>query len=242
VQPQVAVGINKSHTLTQGLVFAAVPIGGSWVDLISGKTATGNSSQVLRTSDGFSGRTNIASKGPGSATAPSATFSGLTGADTLTSQLSIFSISSLEVNGVAAAILESRDPATGDGFRFMHDDGLLVADSLYYYANNGTAIVSSAAIDTSTELYTYRSMLTSDATASNFYIKGVFYTTRAGITPTANAGRRTTIGGLSGATHVTSISLVLAWARVLALAEYRALYANPWQIFAPLTLKNWGPA
>jgi hypothetical protein len=233
-QPQQFAQIDWGNSLSSGLVFCAYPLGNGFYEVISNQT-TGHpgTSRARHTVDG---NRELAVSHIGANGVAGGRFTNITGLDILTGVCSMFAEASMEVNATNFSIATSRETAvTGNGVGIVLDDINVTANSIQYYANNSVRATSNSCLGSNSENFTHRMAFTADGTNCRFYAKGLLQSTVATtVLPSAHVNRRTTICGRDLTQNGGSVALVLAWNRVLSLAEYQALYENPWQIFQPI--------
>jgi hypothetical protein len=229
-QPQLVCCINQAHPLAAGLVFACYPVGGAFYDAVSGKTAMHTGLKRFRNTIDGNKTSAISAIGSNST---GGTFVNPTGLDAISGAFSMFVEGSLEVNASTQELMTSRESGAGNGMTIKFDDVSAINNGFQYYANNGDRANSTfTALGANSEQFTHRAMITADGTNARFYAKrGLNNTSATAVLPTANTARRTTMCGFQGSEKSGSISLGLAWNRVLSLAEYQMLYDNPWQLF-----------
>jgi hypothetical protein len=239
-QPQYAAQIDWGNPLAAGLVFCAFPLGKGFYEVISNQTTGHPGSSRARYS--VDGNRELAVSHIG-ASAAGGQFANQTGLDRLSGAHSIFVEGSLEVNGSTQEIVKSFETGAGNGIGLRLDDVSLINNGFIYWANNGNRTSStSGALGTNSEQFSHRIAFTNDGTNTRLYAKGLLNNTAAtAVLPTANANRRTSMLGSNNTQGAGSLSIALAWNRVLSLAEYQALYDNPWQIFKAPSTQIWFP-
>lgn len=228
-QPQGYAEIDWSNPLTEGLVFAALPAGGNFLDVISGQLSlTAEVQRARATIDG--GKQSAVSLVGGIIT----TFPNQTGLDTIAGPHSIFVEGSLETNAATLTVVTTYEPGSGFGFNVQYDDVSSINNGMRYGQNNSSGQVNtgSNALGSNSEQFTHRAMITVDGANGRWYTKGALNSTTAYASfPTANANRRTRVLGNNFGGAAASAALILGFNRALSLSEYRQLYDNPWQIF-----------
>lgn len=235
-QSQTPVQVNWRNSLTQGLVFCALPIRNVFYELISNQFVRNTGATKFR--NPVDGNRSPALFGVGGG-ATGGRFTEQTGLDRIAGPFSIFVEASMEVNASTQNILVSRETINGNGVGFLLDDIAATTDGIVYYANNSTR-TSVSGLGANSEQFAHRAALTVDGTNSRFYAKrNLVAALPTTVLPTADSTRRTTVIGIDNTQNLGSASLLLAWNRIISLAEYRALFDNPWQILLPVR-RIWG--
>lgn len=246
-QPQCPVTIDKNNPLSVGLIFCAIPVGNTFLDLVSGQSGI---------PQGSGAATSIARKTIDGNLAESVELKGVdtssrfawpqysTKLDTLTGNFSVFVEGSLNTNGVARDIISSSSSSTGNGFSMRFDDVETATNGLKYWSNLSNRVGSSFDIlGSNSEQYKHRVAMTLDGTNLRWYAKNKLQDTKAETNlPLAGTNRTTRINGRYDSYSPTSCSIALAWDRVLTLEEYQRLYFNPWQVFQPISRNIWVPS
>ena len=217
--------------LARGLVFAAIPVGGAFYDLVTRQLILTTAGTVEAETPAVPGGTAArAIYGSGSgATAPRTLL------DSISGPHSVFVEGSLRVNAAAYWAFQSAESGAGNGFGIKFDDVAIVNNSAIYWSNNSNRTnAGSGALGTDSEKYYHRFSVTNDGTNSRWYTKGGLISTAAMTAlPTSNANRRTRIlTDYFSSAGSAGVSLILAWDRVLSDAENAAVIRNPWQVFA----------
>jgi hypothetical protein len=246
-QPPSVWQVAWSNPLSRGLVAAFVPVGTTVFEVISGRLALAvgtltETAQPAPIIDGNRG-TAMEAVNTGSGTLDFAI--GATGADRIAGSFSLFVEGGLRLNGANQVAISSSEASNGFGFWLNFDDVAVVTNGFLVGANNATQADSGFdVLGLNSELYAHRILLTVDGTNWRTYAKNALTKTTANATvPTAHANRFTRVHGKYDATGArTGLSLALVYNVVLSLEQYRALYDNPWQLFAPLPRRIWAPA
>ncbi|MRV72565.1 hypothetical protein GJ700_12690 [Duganella sp. FT92W] len=235
-QPQSGpVSIDTGNPLTLGLVSAIVCISGVYFEVISGQTARNTGTQRVRNSRNYPNSSSVSFIGTGSGAAPK--FNAQIGIDKIAGPFTIFAEASLEVNASTQDVFKSWESGSGVGLGLAMDDSAQVLNGFTGRVNNSNSSYASAstALGANSETGTHRLAIDSDGTNRHTYAYGLLSSTIASSTmPTAHANRRTyMLGGFdpTSQSSASSVSLVLAWSRVLTAAEHAAIATNPWQVF-----------
>lgn len=246
--------INWANRLTDNLIFAAVPIGNTMIDLVSGAIAIQNNASYPCVSGVDHGVPLSTSVSPSDYikyvsssgnVASGLTFSNQTSVDKITDKLTAFALAYIKL-GVSSAIhcvtSSNEFTATGLGFGLGIDD--------YYYAGHGKVMVGYAtAVADLTRPNPTENALTSDpkgkwhffggssdSTNCNFYSSGnglKLETSVSSVNLSTNQYRKTFIlRSYSKATDTVSCGLVLYYNEMCSLEKYARLHQNPWQIFS----------
>lgn len=239
-QPPFITSIDARNPFCRGLVTAAYPLGGQFYECVTGQLSKGTGTvKPGTTTDGTGVANRIVEPGTTSSLANP------TGADSITGAWTVFAEASPEVNAYGRnPVFASTESNNGDGFCVGFDDATtqfnsMVAENSYNPAQS--SLVSCLGNDS--ELYTHRVAWAWDTANLFFYAKGALAASPAytdAITPNANR-RNYFLTSVAGVTAASSAALILVWNRTLSLAEYLSLYANPWQVFAPLDQMIWTP-
>lgn len=229
--PEGVAKINTEDTITQGLVFAAYPLGSCFYDAVSGLVSSKNSgnNKHLATVDG---NCAPAIHGAG-ASGTGGLFAQRTGADRIAGVHSVFVEARLTNNASVAHVFRSFESGNGDAFGLVFDDISLVTNGLYYTANNADRGASLyGALGENSENFAHRVAMTNDGVNTRFYTKGRLNCSVAGTTlPNANNNRRTSVAGSNGTQAVQSVALALVWNRPITLGEYQRLFFDPEVVF-----------
>jgi hypothetical protein len=246
-QPQVVPQIDWSDPLTRGLVVCALPVGAVFYELVTGQLS-GAPGTVKTDRAGDFSQSSRRIVNPGT----SSKLANPTKADSIVGAWTVFAEFSPEVNAQGSQpIFVSTEPGNGDGFATFVDDANTQFNSIQmsnrYLINTAPQGATSGQILlANSELYMHRAMWSWDGvTNAKFYAKGVADTTVSGITtaPVSNTARRSYfLTDVAGVVGQAGAALICVWNRELLLTEYRALYQNPWQLFAPLPRRIWAPA
>ena len=239
-QPQYPVKIDWENPLTNGLVFAAYPIGNTFYDAVSGSTSVqaGTSGTTITPRSTIDGNVSPGNEIVGSSTAAQK-WVNQTGLDQLSGRFSMFVEGSPIVGATTGQfVFSSVDTSTGNGLAFLYDDAAVVNNGFRLWGNNSNQVASNfTSLGSNYEFYRHRAMITGDGANVRFYAKGKLDNAPAStFAPSAHSGRRTWICGAyrsGGAPNACSSSLCLAWNRPMSLPDFQALYNNPWQVFAP---------
>jgi hypothetical protein len=234
-QPQYTPSVNWGNPITQGLVFAAIPVGLTYVDVVSGIVSTLQNGTGPPTQDFRKPLLGPPSKfvtGVASALYNRwPTYSTL--ADRVTGPFTVFTEGGLgpSANGTNQPVFESASSVTGNGLRFGFDDTIFNTNGIYSWVNNNNR-AGAGGLGANSELSVFRAAVAADGVNHRFYGLGrLLGTTAATSVPTAGTDRRSSINGTYGGTSLSTASLVLVWNRAIVLPEYAALYENPWQLF-----------
>lgn len=225
--------IRWDDPITQGLVFAAYPVGTAFYDAVSGLVSS--KTGQIKTMPSTDGNRAPALHGQG-ANGSGGLFPAMTGADRVAGPHTMFVEASLTANTTAAIAFRSNDVGTGDGFGLLFDDGVYqITNGFIYYVNNGQRNPSNwDVLGANSEQYAHRVAITNDGTNARYYAKGKLDRTVAETNlPNANNGRRMSIAGSSGTQATQSVALVLVWRRPISLSEYKRLFDNPAIVFEP---------
>lgn len=230
-QPVTGVQIVFGSPLARGLKFAAIPVGGSFYDLVTHQlimtTAATTESETPAVPGGTAAKA-IYGSGSGS-TAPRTLLDEIAGPHTL------FVEGSLRVNASSYWAFHSGESGAGNGFAIKFDDVAIVNNSAIFWSNNGNRTnAGSNALGTDSEKYYHRLSVTNDGTNSRWYTKnGLVNTAAMTSLPIAHANRRTRmLTNHASDSGNAGVALVLAWDRVLSDAENAEVIRNPWQLFA----------
>jgi len=227
--------IDWNNPLTAGLIFAAVPAGHAWHDLITNLRSTlrAGSTHTLWTPAGERRSTTLHLRGSSAGTN---VFPAATRLDAHSGPVTLFMEGCPEGDGLYRIGFQSWSAVAGEGVGIGFDDGPGAAvNSTYGLINNSFANTGVAnALGADSHLYSHRIALSWDGTSRRAYAGGkIVLTTADTRLPTTSTSRRVFMGGNSGAGSGfdTSASLLLAWNRPISSAEYASLYENPWQVF-----------
>lgn len=236
LQPQYGqVSIDSGNPLTIGMVSAIVSIGGVYYEVFSGQTARNTGTQRVRGSRNYPNSSSISFIASGSGGAPK--FTAQIGIDKIAGPFTVFAEASLEVNGTTQDVFKSWESGAGLGLGLAMDDSAQVLNGFTGRVNNSNSnfACASTALGANSETATHRIAIDSDGTNRHTYAYGVLSSTIANSTmPTASANRRTYMqGGFDPSTSSSSgsVSVVLAWNRMLSAAEHALIGGNPWQVF-----------
>lgn len=257
-QPQYAANIDRSHPLAEGLVCALLPVGGAFVDCITGQVSTqGDSanptSNVVRdwnqgTSrpDFIKAQQNNASGG--NFTTGQVFVNNTTGLDKLTTVGTLIAVGGMATTGTATYTMfgSSEFVSVGTGCVLGIDNNSFVgpgrvlghltnaAQSASFNIRNGTDNVLTSA--PGNKLHCFG--MGWDGTNYYWYSAGLGVQRQSGagtLSPVLQANRKTAVGRGGQSMMMGGLSsfmgLGLAWNRVLTAAEYWQLWQNPWAVF-----------
>lgn len=244
-QPVYPARIDRGNPITRGLVLAVLPIGGAFIDVVSGQIALPTGTSRYRKTINGNQAVALSQIGSGSGAAPK--FLNPTGLDAVAGAFTIFCEGSLEVNASTQDICKSWETGAGLGVGISFDDTATVINGWCGRVNNSTGSFSPASgiLGANSETNTHRVAVAADGTNHYCFGAGALQSTTASVTlPTASANRRTyllngfdpTTGSSSG-----SFSILLAWNRAISAAEYLELYNNPWQVFQAFSSRLFAP-
>lgn len=248
-RPNGRVDVDRSHGLSKGLVFAVfAPLNGYPRDLISGKyptlavgAVTDFSNPVETGSPGVSRNTDtplIAPRKVFKGNGTGVLTYGRTGADSITGAGTVFADSMFQTNGASRpGIVCSAENANGFGFNIHMDDANRVTNGFWLNGeNNNQGNPNNDSLGTNSETRYHRFAMAWTGSQFRYYSqRSLFQSESVTFAPTAHANRVTKLMGrrddllpLNG-----GIGCVLIYNRCLDLAEYKALYDNPYQILRP---------
>lgn len=238
--------IDWDNPLTQGLVFAAYPLGNSFYDAVSKEFGTVSGTVDFRgqsTNEGLFGHpyahVGVANDAAGGrVTWPKSKMRGGTMVNEAT--ILVLGGSEQKISGASYTIAGNWDEvSSGNGFSIHIDDtyywgaGYVVKGTYggFYGVTSAQALGSSF----SNKLHFFGYSARNNGTDGNWFFnrQAEAYTgkTAHGTTTT---NRQAVVCGYTGSADRPSIcGLALFWERELSLAEYQALYDDPWQIFDP---------
>lgn len=247
-QPQHPTAINWNSPLARGLVFCAVPVGDRFLDLVSGEwgTKTGTTSPGFRAkNDGFSHRSDGNAIAGNGGTGdyfiwPVSTFK--RGGNVVQTGTILALASTTTQAGAAIYPIggNTEDVSVGNGFSLGIDQNNQVGIGNIIRANyNDPLGTSTTAFLGST--YAAKTHFFGYSYRTNGSV-GTYFGARRGETwtggttfGTTTSNRRAYVGAFSASDSLTKpwyVLQLLIWNRELSLAEYQALYDNPWQIFS----------
>jgi hypothetical protein len=248
-QPQGAVRIDWGNPFTRGLVFCAVPIGNTFIDLVTGVigTPSGTTTASIRGVNGGLSRrgegvsTSGASGFPNYVLWPISTDRGATMGQSATI-LALGGTNTQIDNYIYRFGGNVDNIASGDGYSLGIDSFRTLGRGNIIKSRYASSDVSSTQLlgttfGNKTHFFGYSA--TSNGASGNWFAGGsaTAYTGAAVAHGTTTTNRRAFVigsGDVSGDnTHDTYASLVLFFDRAIAPIEYAALYDNPWQLFAP---------
>jgi len=221
-QPQIPVGINRANPLTRGLIFCQV--GDIPYDIVNGKFADSGSGTPGKTVGALGKAVDFNSTAH--------FYSGNSAADNATAygMLVVAQVSSLGAYG--GLLAHTSNLGTTQGWAAWQDTG----GNAVFYGSAGTEV--STTKTTATVTNNIISHFGGGYENTNFcsYLNGVLTATfgTSSAAPQTGAGyikvaSSRDVAGLVGKFYLTCI-----WNRLPSAAEYASLYANCWQLFAPL--------
>lgn len=230
LQPQIAVQVNWANPLTKGLVFLSY---GPWINPIIpvGSVATRTAFSAKASVAGISAAYNGSSveqtfdKSATGSSPAEATLFALCATDVTGTEGT-----ALNQSGVSGTPIFRIGVSTGTTWRFqIRDDGSDISS------------LAGATITTG-KLASVVGVYRSGTGTKAIYVDGVIGGTTTGsgaaITLTkVSLGSRVSSAYFQGVIPVSAI-----WNRALSESEIRSLYANPWQLFAPLPRTIWAAA
>jgi hypothetical protein len=253
-QPQGSVGINWSNPITKGLVFCAVPLGRTFIDLVTNTIgeASGTTNEVRTQNGGFSRRSDgyaVASSNgsldqvlwPESTTKRGAT------AVQEGTLLSLGGVTLGGANYYIAPMGGCIDTATGHGINLYLDHSGFVGFGAILRSNSDATPIGASAVeilgaDPALKTHFYGFSFTSNGASGTWLgARQGFDWTGGTVFGTGATGRRAMMfTGYANASYPTKrgfVLLQLIFDRKLTVAEYQSLYDNPWQLFAPQEIK-----
>lgn len=245
--------VRWGHPLARGLQFCAVPLGNTFIDLVTGVVGTPTGTSTSRARGQAGGKSTpgvfpaVAASGAFTDQViwPASTQRG--GSITTTGTILALAGTTEQVDGKAYVIGGNTDGAvTGEGFS-LFVDSFLVLGRGNIGSGKSNAVWSAAVssqlgnpFDNRLHFFGY-SFTGGGGIGLGTYLGG--RTALAGDTPvfgTTTANRRAIIANSSvsssapvGCSHNAMVALMLIYDRAISLAEYQQLYDNPWQITAP---------
>jgi len=231
-KPTHEVGIDWSHPLARGLVFAIFPGTGGVLprDLVSNKvpTLSAGTNITQGVSDGtknaYSDGTNVLDYGR-------------TGADELTTTGTMVTRLRNTAQPSNDVIMQSGESAFGYGYRMAIDDTIAVNNGFIAATDNGGNSTMFASdydiLPDPCEDFWHTLAVDWDGTNENGYVGGVFHKqTSNAAAPTAHANRTTTVLGTrtDDPTITGYLSWFLIWDRPLTAREHKQIADNPYQI------------
>jgi hypothetical protein len=236
-QPTFPAKIDRGNPITNGLVFAALPLGNSFVDVVSGQVAVNVGASRYRNCVDGNRASSLSFIGPGSGAA--AKFPNPTGLDFISGSFSVFCEASLEVNATTQDIFKSWETGGGKGLGIAMDDGSVVFDGWFGRVDNSNSNFgpgNSGILGSNSEQTTHRIAIAADGSSRFLYGAGKLQNTITSSTmPSASANRRTyMLNGFdpTSSSSSGSVALLVGWSRAITESEYKELFYNPWQIFS----------
>lgn len=248
--------LDRTNPLTRGLVFCAVPYGQTFIDLVTGElgTRTGALTQN-RYPAGFAvpstiGATSVAAAGATTDQVVWPVSLARGGSLNATATLLALATTTQQADGNIYPIGgNSEDVSLGHGFTLGIDS--------FQQAGRGNILrlnyldvlgISSEAGGVGTDFdqayHFFGYACSSNGAAGEFFARGTSTTwsgesTNGTITTNRRAIILNTYNGSTAYAKRGSVALFLMYDRRMPLAEYQALYANPWQIFQALPRRTW---
>lgn len=251
-QPPIGTPLDKANPFVKSLVFCAVPLGKTFIDLVTGVIGTpnGTTSNAIRSENGGKSRkaaAGVATHGNGAATdyiiwPVSDKLRGAT----------INEAGTVLCLGGTTEQVDGKFYEFGGNFELSNGYGVGLGIDSYLHSARGPILITTYSGNARTSSYPNSPLGTNDfgnkthffgfsfsgngASGSFFGNRSGFGWTGGGTYPSVTSGRQacvlqpSMVGVYSSATYV---QLFLMWDRPLSLAEYQALYDNPWQIFEP---------
>lgn len=255
-QPSTIPQLNRSNPITNGLVFAAVPVGNTFIDLVTGVMGT-PAGGPIRQAWGVSNDTPAL--GPVEAVGGTAqtqyvswpASSTLRGGSLVTggtySMLAWAAFASQPAGVLLSVGGTTETDNLGDGPYLAIDtgaysaNGRLLAGRYQGVADGGPGIGIGSSF--SGRMHSFG--LAGDGSSSHWFANGSVQAHAATVGGTTTAGRRAWIlkdSIASSGTVTASVALFLTWTRRLSVAEYYSLYKNPWQILKSEEKRIWVPS
>jgi hypothetical protein len=254
-QPQGPVEIDWSNPLTEGLVFCAVPVGSTFIDLVTNEVGVPEQTINARVLSRNSGYSNVNS-------AQVLEAGGVAGTQILW-PVSLERGGDIVNEGTILALggaTHSDDgyliPIGGNTEVVTNGEGFALAIDSYNYNNRGKLLrckysgaVLSDLVSATTggdigtefqnQLHFFGYGFTENGSKGLWFTRGNYETWTGGTvlqgtTTTNRRARIYTCGSNSGGTSLAGVvALMMMWKRQLSPVEYKSLYDNCWQIFKP---------
>jgi hypothetical protein len=256
-QPQVVPQIDWSNPLTSQLVFCAVPVGSQFIDLVTGVfgTPNGTVASAVRGSNGGAsrrgdGRAINGNNGTGDYFDWPVSLSRGGNVTTAGTILALGGVTT-QVDAQSYPIGGNTEAVTlGDGFALRIDSfdssgrGNIIRGR--YLNNAGTSATELLGNPFSNKTFFFGYSYTGNGSDGTWLSSGSGVTWTGGATfGTTTTNRKAYVGTSSSADTKAKpwyVLQLLMFSRVISVAEYRSLYDNPWQLFAPLPRRIWAPA
>lgn len=256
-QPQYGAVLDRSHPLAEGLVCALLPVGGAFVDCITGQVSTQGDSanpttKVVRNWNNGTSSPNFVTAQQNANAGNNSTgqvfVNNTTGVDKLTTTGTLIAVGGMDTTSAATYTMfgSSEFVSVGTGCvlgidnNFFQGPGRVCANvsnsgnANTFFLGNGSSNVLTA--NPGNLLHTFG--VGWDGTNYYWYSAGAGFQRQSNagtLSPVLQSNRKTAVGrggqGMALGGLNAFMALGLAWNRVLSAAEYFQLWLNPWALF-----------